>query len=113
MTTPFLLPTDEAAARARVMKALAHPLRMQVVYALRQGEIRLCELAPFFRLNQSNLSRHVRVLKECGIVSERRAGPRVMLKLATPCILRAFDCAMVVVQSDQKRRSRAAGETGK
>lgn len=107
MKSNRFLSEEEAAARARVLKALAHPLRLQVVYALQQGEACMSELEPFLRRNQSNLSRHVSQLKQAGIVAERRAGPRVMLRLATPCILKAFDCAMEVVQSDHKRRARA------
>lgn len=101
-----MMPTDEAEARARVLKALAHPLRLQVVHALQYGETCLCELEPFFKRNPSNLCRHLNQLKQAGIVSEYRAGPRVMLRLATPCILKAFDCAMEVVRSAHLRRAR-------
>lgn len=107
MKTEIRLPLQEAKARARVLKALAHPLRLQIIQALQNGESCLCELEPFFKLNRSNLSRHLAILKQVGIVSERRAGPRVMLKLATPCILRAFDCAMEVVRADHESRNRA------
>ncbi|HMP75002.1 MAG TPA: metalloregulator ArsR/SmtB family transcription factor [Kiritimatiellia bacterium] len=106
MKQKLFLPNEEALARARVLKALAHPLRLQVVYALQHGETCICELEPFFQRNQSNLSRHVNQLKQAGLVAERRAGPRVMLRLATPCILRAFDCAMEVVKAEHQRRAR-------
>ena len=98
---------EQAQARARVMKALGHPVRMQIVDALGQGDLCLCELHPLFKIRQPTLSRHLAVLKQAGLVTERRAGPRIILHLATPCILRAFDCAMEVVQADHTRRSRA------
>jgi ArsR family transcriptional regulator len=101
---------EEARARARVMKALGHPLRLQVVDVLHHGDRCLCDLHPLFKVRQPTLSRHLAVLKEAGLITERRTGPRVILHLATPCILRAFDCAMEVVQADHQRRARAVRE---
>jgi ArsR family transcriptional regulator len=111
MKTHSFLPAEDADARARVLKALAHPLRLQIVHTLQHGETCLCELEPFFKRNPSNLCRHLNQLKQAGIVSEYRAGPRVMLRLATPCILKAFDCAMEVVRSAHHRRARALSKT--
>lgn len=101
------LTPEDARARAKVMKALGHPARLQMLDLLDQGDRCLCELHPLFSLRQPTLSRHLAVLKQAGIVTERRVGPRVVLHLATPCILRSFDCAMEVVHSEHARRSRA------
>jgi DNA-binding transcriptional ArsR family regulator len=101
------LTLDDAKARAKVMKALGHPLRLLMLDALQRGDLCLCELHPLFKVRQPTLSRHLSVLKQAGLVTERRAGPRVILHLATPCILRALDCAMEVVQADHRRRTRA------
>ena len=98
--------TDDFQARAKVLKALASPVRLKIVDQLSQGERCLCELQPQFRMNKSTLSRHVAALRQVGIVTERREGVRVMLTLATPCILSALDCAMKVVQADHQRRTR-------
>jgi DNA-binding transcriptional ArsR family regulator len=109
-TAPILrsrLTLDDAQARARVMKALGHSARLQILDLLDQGDLCLCELHPLFKMRQPTLSRHIAVLKQAGIITERRAGPRLILHLATPCILRSFDCAMEVVQHEHARRSRA------
>ncbi len=89
------------------MKALGHPVRMQIVDLLDQGDLCLCEFHPLFKIRQPTLSRHLTVLKQAGIITERRAGYRLILHLATPCILRSFDCAMEVVQTEHARRTRA------
>lgn len=96
---------DEAKARARIMKALSSPIRMMIVDELSRGERCLCELLPLFRLDQSTLSRHVTALRQVGIVAERREGVRILLRLATPCILKAFDCTMDVVRSEARRHA--------
>ncbi|MEI6564668.1 MAG: transcriptional regulator, partial [bacterium] len=54
--------------------------------------------------DQSGLSRHLTILKKAGIVSDRRDGMKVFYHLETPCILKAFECAVDVVRADTKRR---------
>lgn len=85
------------------MKALAHPARLRLVDELAAGERCLCELQPLFNQDKSTLSRHVSALRNAGIVSERREGVRVYLQLATPCILKVFDCVTGVLESEALR----------
>jgi DNA-binding transcriptional ArsR family regulator len=87
------------------MKALGHSARMQILDLLDQQDLCLCELHPLFKMRQPTLSRHLSVLKQAGLITERRAGPRLILHLATPCILRALDCAMETVQTIQRRQA--------
>ena len=99
---------EEFKARARIMKALASPVRLMIVDELSRGERCMCELQPLFPMNKSTLSRHLAALKNVGIVSERREGVRLMLKLQTPCILNVFDCAMGVIRAEAKRQAKLA-----
>jgi ArsR family transcriptional regulator len=99
---------QECEARARVMKALASPVRLRIVDELSRGERCICELQPLFPMNKSTLSRHVAALRNVGIVSERREGVRIVLRLQTPCILNVFDCAMGVIRSEAKRHAKLA-----
>ena len=94
----------QARARAEILKALAHPVRVLIVHALRGGDLCVCELNKLAKIDQSNVSRHLAVLKKAGILTDRRAGMRVFYHLHTPCILQAFDCAVNVVREDAKRR---------
>jgi ArsR family transcriptional regulator len=92
---------------AEVLKALAHPIRILLVEALKGGDQcvnDLCRLAP---VDQSNISRHLTRLKAAGILSDRRVGTRVLYHLETPCIMEACGCATRVVRSEAARRSRA------
>lgn len=94
----------QAKARADILKALAHPARVLIVDALQHGDRCVSDLNRLVRLAQSNVSRHLAVLKKAGLVSERREGNRVFHHLQTPCIVRAFGCAAEVVAADKKRR---------
>lgn len=104
-----LLAVEEARSLARVLKALGHPLRVQILRVLQQGDTCLCEMHPFFRLNRSNLCRHVGLLRQAGILTERRAGSRVILHLAMPGILKAVDAAREVARAEAASRTKAIG----
>ncbi len=87
------------------MKALASPVRLQIVDELSRGERCLCELQPLFEMNKSTLSRHIAALRNVGIVGERREGVRTYLSLRTPCILTVFDCTMGVLKAEAQRQA--------
>ena len=96
---------DDAQTRANILKALAHPIRIMLVDALDQGDKCVSELCALADVDPSNISRHLAQLKRAGIVSERKEGQRVVHHLACPCILRAFDCTLEVIEKDHARRS--------
>ncbi len=96
----------QAGLRAGIMKSLAHPVRILIVDALSGGERCVCELNRLADIDQSNISRHLSILKRAGIVADRRDGMKVFYKLQTPCILRAFECAVEVAKADVERRTR-------
>jgi ArsR family transcriptional regulator len=95
----------QAKIRAEILKAMAHPVRVLIVDVLTGGNHCVRDLNRLARINQSNVSRHLAILKKAGIVSDRRTGMKVFYHLETPCILKAFDCAAEVVHADSRRRN--------
>ena len=94
----------QARAKADILKALANPVRLVVVDALRRGDLCVGDLNKLVRIRQPTLSRHLHLLKKAGIVTERKEGPRVIHHLETPCILQAFDCASRVLANHLSRQ---------
>ncbi len=47
------------------------------------------------------------MLKKAGIVTDRRDGMKVFYHLQTPCIMKAFECAVEVVRAEARRRGKA------
>lgn len=79
---PALVPTSLAADQARqLLKALADPIRLQVIEALGGGERCVCELTDELGLAQSKLSFHLKVLKEAGLLADRQSGRWVYYQL--------------------------------
>ena len=63
------------------LRALAEPIRLQVVLALQQGERCVCELTSDLDLAQSKLSFHLRVLKQAGLIRARQEGRWIYYRL--------------------------------
>ncbi|MCF8142258.1 MAG: metalloregulator ArsR/SmtB family transcription factor [Cyanobium usitatum Tobar12.5m-G36] len=72
-------------ARA-LLKAMADPLRLQVLEALGGGERCVCELTSELGLAQSKLSFHLKVLREAGLIEARDEGRWVYYSLRTDAI---------------------------
>jgi ArsR family transcriptional regulator len=64
-----------------MLRALAEPIRLQVVQALANGERCVCELTAELDLAQSKLSFHLKVLKEAGLISARQEGRWIYYRL--------------------------------
>ena len=68
--------------QARLLfKALADPLRLEVVQALAEGERCVCELSQGLELAQSRLSFHLKVMREAGLIEAREQGRWVYYRL--------------------------------
>ena len=76
--------------QARLVKALAHPTRLQMLALLREGERCACEFGPLLGLGQANVSQHLGILRKAHLVDTRRDGVRIMYSLSderTPQVL--------------------------
>ena len=96
---------SQAKIRSQILKALAHPARVLIVDALNKGDRCVCELNELVDIDQSNISRHLAVLKRAGIIADRRDGMRVFYHLKAPCILKALKCAVEVMRNDASNRN--------
>ena len=90
--------------KARVAKALAHESRLMIIDALREREMCVCDLVELVGSDQSTVSKHLGILKNAGIVDDRREGNKVFYSLKTPCVLNFFQCAVEVIRSSLKEQ---------
>jgi len=96
---------DPFEAQARLMRALASPIRLKILYLLHAGERCICELQPHFRMNKSTLCRHVAQLRNAGLIGERKDGTRCYLRLITPCVLDVISCVQDAIETESRRRT--------
>src|SRR6266498_773259 len=76
---------------ASICHTLAHPKRLEIIDRLRVGELSVTELVEALEISQSNLSQHLSVMRQRGIVTTRREGLNVFYKLSNPKIIKACD----------------------
>ena len=80
---PDTLSTDQSRQR---LKALADPIRLEVIHSLAQGERCVCDLTSALDLSQSRLSFHLRVLREAGLLTDRQSGRWTFYRLQPQAI---------------------------
>ena len=85
-------------ARARIIKAMAHPTRLFIVDELSKDQRCVCELTKMVGADTSTVSRHLSVLYEAGIVDYEKRGQQVWYSLKVPCVLNFFNCVESVIK---------------
>lgn len=95
---------QEAEIRAKVIKAMAHPVRLIIVEYLKGKERSFGEVFGLFKLDKSTVSKHLLVLKEAGIVSSRKEGSDMIYVLEVPCVTDFFNCVTAVIESNVKKQ---------
>lgn len=93
-------------ARARIIKALAHPARLAIVDELRGRSRCVCEIQAVIGLDMSTVSKHLSVLKNAGIVQDEKRGVQVYYRLRCPCVVDFFECAEKVLITTAKEQMR-------
>jgi ArsR family transcriptional regulator len=78
--------------QAEIAKAIAHPLRIAILDFLKDGEQCVCDIAEYVGSERSNVSRHLSVMVNAGVLECRKDGLKVIYKLRTTCILDCFSC---------------------
>ena len=96
--------------QAEIAKAIAHPLRIAVVNFLKDGEQCVCDIAQYVGSERSNVSRHLSVMVNAGLLEYRKEGLKVIYKLKTPCILDFFSCVSRVLRQQVKDSKRLLAE---
>lgn len=84
---------------AEVIAAAGHEIRLAILDYLKNGEQCVCDIADHVGANRSNVSRHLSVMLNAGLVEQRKAGLKMMYSLRTPCILNITECVMRVLHS--------------
>jgi DNA-binding transcriptional ArsR family regulator len=84
--------------KAAVLAAAGNPLRLAILDFLRGGEQCVCDIAAHLGARRSNVSRHLTVLLNAGLVGQRKDGLKMLYTLKTPCILNFMTCVETVLR---------------
>ena len=77
---------------SRILKTLGHPVRLEIIKYLRNGERSVAEIQKHLGIMQSMTSQHLRLMYKKGIVSFRREGTTLYYSIASELIHRILNC---------------------
>ena len=94
--------------QAEVFKALGHPIRLMIVRYLAGGEHAVSEIVQAAGAEQSNVSRHLSLLRQAGVLSSRKDGLKVYYQLSSSDLAGAISRLLTCVQDMVRARLRAS-----
>jgi ArsR family transcriptional regulator len=92
--------------KAEVLKALAQPTRLKILEMLRNGERCICEIVPAINGEQSNISRHISTMQKSHLITTRKDGVKVMVKVRDPRIFEILDTVGLFLKTQMQEQSR-------
>jgi len=101
---------DYLEQKAEFFKALAQPTRLKILELLKDGERCVCDIFPAIGEQQSNVSRHLQLMKRAGVLASRKDGLRVLYRIKDETITRLLEDVDLFVGragSTKERRSAA------
>jgi len=85
-------------AKAEIIRAAAHPIRLAIIDFLADGEQCVCDIAEHVGAERSNVSRHLAVMLRAGVLEHRKEGLKMMYSLRTPCLVDFLGCCSEVLR---------------
>jgi len=96
--------------QAQVAQAIGHPLRLEIIDFLKDGEQCVCDIAEHIGAERSNVSRHLSLMVAAGVLEHRKVGLKVIYRLKCPCILDFFECMSGVLKEQAKESRKLLAE---
>jgi DNA-binding transcriptional ArsR family regulator len=91
--------------KSTVFYALSDPIRLEIVSYLRNGEKCVCEIVPYLNLIQPLVSRHLKILKEVGIVRCRKDGTKRLYSIVDMKIYNVIDALTIELVNAFKKEA--------
>ena len=85
-----------------MVQAVAHPLRIAILDFLADGPQCVCDIAEHIESERSNVSRHLAVMLNAGLLEQRKEGLKVIYKVKTPCLFKFLSCVSGVLKEQMK-----------
>jgi DNA-binding transcriptional ArsR family regulator len=84
--------------QAQVVQAVAHPLRIAILDFLVDGPQCVCDIAEHIGSERSNVSRHLAVMLNAGLLEQRKEGLNMIYKVKTPCLFKFLSCVSGILK---------------
>jgi DNA-binding transcriptional ArsR family regulator len=89
-------------SQSDLFKILAHPVRLTILEILREGEQCVCHIEAMLGLRQAYIPQHLMVLREAGVVADRRDGWNMYYRVIKPEVFAVLDAMVALTGSHVK-----------
>ena len=100
---------DAYESAAKLFRALMHPARLAILDTLRDGEHCVCHIEAVLGYRQAYISQQLSVLREAGLVQDRRDGWNVHYRVTQPQVFALLDVAMAMTGTPLNQLHASAG----
>jgi len=111
MSLPHPLPDDLVELIARRFRVIGEPTRIRLLDRLRDGEASVSELTEALGGSQQNVSKHLTVLADAGVLARRREGTHVFYRIADESVLALCEQVCGSLQDQLRTLHELLGET--
>ena len=101
-----------AQLHAHICSGLADTNRILIIYALAEHSLNVSDLVEKLELSQTTTSRHLKVLRECGIVRAERSGQAVFYTLTDRRVVEALDLLRAILNDQTEGRAALMNAAG-
>ena len=91
ISTPLISRDEDIERAAQSMKAMSHPLRLKILCTLGDREVSVQDIVEQVGTSQSNISQHLAILRDKGILASRKDANRVYYRVSDARTLRLID----------------------
>ncbi|HEY8645375.1 MAG TPA: metalloregulator ArsR/SmtB family transcription factor [Gaiellaceae bacterium] len=113
MALPHPLPDDLVELIARRFRVIGEPMRIRLLDRLREGETSMSDLAETLNASQQNISKHLAVLADVGIVGRRKAGNHVYYRIVDEGVFALCDQVCGAVQQQLRTLNELVAGVGR
>lgn len=92
-------------AQAQMLKVLTHPARLAILNILRDGEHCVCHMEAHLGLRQAYISQQLMVLREAGLIQDRRDGWNVFYRVTEPRIFAVLTAVEQIIAPENANSS--------
>ena len=92
--------------KAGILKVFAQPTRLKILECLKSGEKSIHETVHAIHGEQSNISRHISLMQKNHIVTTRKDGVRLMVKVKDPRVFEILDSISIILRNQMSEQSR-------
>ncbi len=89
-------------AQAQLLKVLTHPARLAILNILRDGEHCVCHMEAHLGYRQASISQQLMVLREAGLIQDRRDGWNVFYRVVEPRVFAILSAVEQIIPSDRE-----------